>query len=107
MAKLRGPIGYAIQRETAPGVWEDVVEEHICSAQLLRSAWSTRSSDGVNDDLKLSNKISVLMNQYTNNPDYRMNYIYFRGIRWRIESIEEVRPRLILTLGGVYNGPTP
>ncbi len=107
MAKLRGPIGYATQRETSPGIWEEAIEEHICSAQLLRSTWSLQSSGAVNDDIRLANRISVLMNPYTNDPKFSIRYICYKGARWRVESVEEIRPRLILTIGGVYNGPTP
>jgi hypothetical protein len=36
-----------------------------------------------------------------------MRYVEWMNARWKITSIDVKRPRVILTIGGVYNGPIP
>ena len=36
-----------------------------------------------------------------------MRYVHWMGALWEVNSVEVLNPRLILTIGGVYNGPTP
>ena len=107
MAKFFGPIGYAVSTEVRPGVWKDQIEERNYSGDVLRNTtrWSA-SQESTNDDLNVSNQISILADPFATNHFHTMKYIRFAGAYWKITSVEERRPRLILTIGGVYNGPT-
>lgn len=107
MAKFYGPIGYAIPTETRPGVWKDKIEEHNYYGDVIRnnSRW-TSSSESTNDDLTLSSQISIVADPFANNNCHSMKYVRFMGANWKITGIEPRYPRLILTIGGVYNGPT-
>ena len=107
MAKFYGPIGYAIPTETRPGFWEDVIEEHNIFGEVVadRSRWSA-SSDSTNDDLTLNNQFSVVADPFAQNHFHSMRYVKYAGAYWKITGVEPKPPRLILTVGGVYNGPT-
>lgn len=107
MARFYGPIGYAIKFEARPGFWKDRIEEHIHVGDVLRnsSRWSS-SPDSTNDDLNFSNQISIMADPFAMNHLHSMKYVRWMGANWKITNIEEKYPRLILTLGGVYNGPT-
>ena len=61
----------------------------------------------VNDDISVGNSISIVADAYANEHIFAMRYIKWQGVLWKIVSVEVVRPRLLLRLGGVYNGPTP
>ena len=105
MAKFYGKIGYAMTAETSPGVWTDQITERFYSGDLVRnttSRWTT--SENVNDDLEITNSISILADPFAYQHFHCMKYIEFAGSLWKITSVEVVRPRLILTLGGLYNG---
>ena len=107
MAKFYGPIGYAVQTEVRPGVWKDTIEEHEYFGDLIRntSRW-TASQDSTNDDLTFNIQISIVADQFAINHFSSMKYVRFMGANWKITSVEPRHPRLILSMGGVYNGPT-
>lgn len=106
MAKFYGVIGYANTVEVEPGVWEDEITERNYAGDVIRntSRWST-SSDSTNDDLNVNNQISIISDPFANQNFHTMKYIEFMGTKWKITSVEVQYPRLILNVGGVYNGP--
>lgn len=107
MTKFVGFVGFATQVETAPGVWVDQIIERRYRGEILQVLTSWEANETLNDELTIRNRISVLADSYMNTNLGVMKYIYFNGTRWKITSMETKRPRIILSLGGVYNGPTP
>ena len=107
MAKFCGSIGYAIPVETRPGVWKDKIEERRYYGDILRnsSRW-TASPESTIDDLNVNVQISIVADPFANNHVCSMKYVSFMGANWKITSIEPQPPRLRLSVGGVYNGPT-
>ena len=105
MAKWYGTIGYAETKQTSPGVWRDEITERKYSGDVIRNSnrWSA-SSDSTNDDLNIDNQISILADPFAYQNFHSMKYIEFMGTKWKISSVDVQRPRLILTIGGVYNG---
>lgn len=104
MAKFYGAIGYAETVETTPGKWEEQITERVYSGDLLRNNRSLQSTENLNDDLNVTNEISILSDPYANMNFYRMRYVDFMGAKWKIIKVDVQYPRLILTTGGVYNG---
>lgn len=105
MAKFYGPIGYAKTVEKSPGVFVDDIVVRNYSGDMLSntSRWSN-SSESVNDDLTINNRISILADPYAYENFHSMKYVEFMGTKWKINSVEVQYPRLILSIGGVYNG---
>lgn len=105
MAKWRGKIGYAESIEQSPGVWKDVITERTYSGDVTRntSRWSV-NSDSTNDDLNINNQISIVADPFAYQNFHSMKYLEFMGVKWKITNVEVLRPRLVLTIGGVYNG---
>lgn len=105
MAKFYGPIGYAESVEKSPGVYDDEITERNYTGNFLSntSRWSA-SSETTNDDLNISNRISILADPYAYKNFHSMKYVEFMGTKWKISSVEVQYPRLILSIGGVYNG---
>jgi len=104
MAKFFGPVGYSVSTETAPGVWEDVPVEHVYSGDVLRNSMKLAIGNNVNTDVSVSNDISIVADQFANENFHNIKYILYMGVKWIVSSVEVQRPRLILTMGGVYNG---
>lgn len=104
MAKWYGPIGYAETVETRPGVHKDIITERNYSGDLLQNTRSLNSSDQLNDDINVANKISIVADPFAYQNFHSMKYVEFMGAKWKIARVEVNRPRLILTIGGVYNG---
>jgi hypothetical protein len=107
MARFYGEIGYADSVETAPGVWEDVITEQQYFGDVLRNSRQQSVSDDVNPDITVGNSISIVADDRALNNFVAMRYIKWAGMRWLISEFEVQYPRLILRLGGRYNGPTP
>ena len=106
MNKYYGIIGYSETQETTPGVWTDVVTERHYYGDILnnRKRWET-SSESINDDLNISNSISIIADPYAYQHFYAIKFIEWNGILWKVTEVEVQQPRLILSIGGVYNGP--
>ena len=104
MAKFYGKIGFADTVETAPGVWTEQIVERNYFGDIIRNARRLQSSDQLNDDINISNEFSIVADPYANNNFHSMRYIEFMGAKWKITNVEDRYPRLILTVGGVYNG---
>lgn len=106
MAKFYGAIGYAINVEVRPGIWEPVITERPYYGDVNRNVMQVKNADKVNDDVSLANEISILADPFAYDNFHTMKYIRYMGAEWRIDKVEVKNPRLILTIGGVYNGQT-
>lgn len=106
MAKFYGPIGYATMVETKPGVWQESIVEREYPGDLLSNSRSLQSANQVNDNINIATKISIVADPYAYENFHAMRYVTFMGTKWKITNIEVNYPRLVLTVGGVYNGRT-
>ena len=104
MPKFYGNIGYAISKETAPGVWVEDIVEHKYSGDVYRNTRKLQSGNQVNDSIDISNEISILSDPFANENFHSMRYVTYMGAKWKVSCVEVRYPRLIITVGGLYNG---
>lgn len=104
MTKWYGLIGYAETVEIEPGIYEEQITERSYYGDLVRNTRKLQNSGSVNDDINISNQISIVADPYARDHFYSMRYIEFCGAKWKVSDIEVQYPRLILTIGGLYNG---
>lgn len=104
MAKFYGVIGYVETSETSPGVWTETVTERTYSGDVLKNVKRWQASERLNDDLVVNNLISILADPFTYEHAHAIRYVKWLGASWKVTNVEVQRPRLILTIGGVYNG---
>lgn len=97
-------VGYVEQMETAPGVWEFIPTERPYYGDILRVSqrWEN-NAEHRNDNLNISNRISILADAFAYEHFHAMRYVKWMGANWKINDVEFQRPRLVLSLGGVYN----
>lgn len=103
MAKFCGVIGYVITRETEPGIYVEEIVENEYYGDVIRNTRRLREAAKVNDDINISNQISIVADPFANNNFHAMRYIMFMGAKWKIIEVEVQYPRLILSIGGLYN----
>lgn len=103
MAKFCGVIGYVITRETEPGIYVEEIVENEYYGDVIRNTRRLREAAKVNDDINISNQISIVADPFANNNFHTMRYIMFMGAKWKITEVEVQYPRLILSIGGLYN----
>lgn len=104
MAKFYGIIGYVVTKETEPGIYEEVVVENAYYGDVLKDSRRLQERAKVNDDITISNRISIIADPFANNHFHSMRYVEMMGTKWKITDVEVAFPRLILSIGGVYNG---
>lgn len=104
MAKFYGVIGYAETTETSPGVWKELITERSYYGELVRNTRKLQTTDQLNDDVNVANEISIVADPFANENFYSMRYVEYMGAKWKVTSVEVKYPRLILTIGGLYNG---
>jgi hypothetical protein len=105
MVRFSGKVGFAETRETAPGVWEEFILERKYKGDVIRNARRWENGENLNSTLVVNNKISILADSYLYSYFFNVRYVEWMGTRWSVTNIEVNRPRLLLTIGGVYNGP--
>lgn len=103
MPKYFGAIGYATTSETAPGVWTETMVERNYYGDIIRNVRRLRDPGKVNDDVTISNELSIVVDPFAAENFHAMRYATYLGTKWKIESIDVQFPRVTLTLGGVYN----
>lgn len=103
MAKFCGVIGYAVTKETELGIWEERIVEVEYFGDVIRNSRRFSGSAKVNDDINISNQISIIADPFANNNFHAMKYVVFMGAKWKISEVTVQYPRLVLTIGGLYN----
>lgn len=106
MAKFYGIIGYAVTKEQAPGVWVDEIIERPYTGDIIKASRRWQPNENLNANLTISETISIVADSFTLENLHSMKYVKWQGAAWNITSIEVNRPRLLLTVGGLYNGQT-
>lgn len=102
MAKWFGKVGYSITDETEPGIWEETIIERDYYGDMTSDRRKRQNSGEVNDDINLANVISIVADPFAYQNCSNMAYVEIMGSKWKISDVEVQRPRLILTVGGVY-----
>lgn len=105
MSKWFGKIGYAFTGETEPGLWEDTIIEREYYGDMTSDRWKRQSSGEVNDNISLANVISIIADPFAYQHCSNIAYVEIMGAKWKVSDIDaSQRPRLVLTIGGVWNG---
>lgn len=103
MAKFAGVIGFEETVETSPGVYSENIVEHLYYGDVTKNYRRLENPGEVNDNVVLSNEITVVGDEYAYRNYASARYVEFMGAKWKITSIEVRHPRLVLNFGGVYN----
>jgi len=109
VAKFYGEIGYGESIETPAdsGIWVDTITEYSYYGDVVRNTRYLQSEENLNGDISVQNSISVIADQQAIDHFFKIKYVRWAGVLWTVTSVEVQSPRLILSLGRVYNGPTP
>ena len=104
-----------------PGVFSDSMKEIPVTGLLLREGqYPNRSVEGTATNVALQNRfsmresitieirfcISIVMDSRIEKHIFNIRWATFEGVKFAVTSIEVKRPRIVLTLGGVYNEST-
>jgi hypothetical protein len=105
MTKFHGIVGFGSTAELRPGVYQDVIVERPYYGDVLQNSQSSRAnSDTVNNDITLSKQLRILSDSYSIANYLNIRFVEWNGKMWTVRSSDIARPRLILSLGDIYNG---
>ena len=102
--KFYGPVGYITEEEEAVDVIVPRPFERNYKGDILENNRRLEPGMGTADDVKLNNRISIISDAYALNHFFNIRYVKWRGAAWKVSDVEVKPPRIILTLGGLYNG---
>lgn len=107
MPKYYGEVGYSEMTLTAPGVYTEKMVERKYRGDVVTTKRRLDSQEtSVNDNVSVRNSISIVADAYANEHFFAIRYVRWMGACWKVTDVDVQRPRLILSLGGVWNGPT-
>lgn len=104
MARFAGHIGYIKQVETKTDVFEPVEIPKFMKGDVLHLTTHNRDGGKINDDVSLNHRISIVADEYAYENFQHLKWVEYLNVKWKISSVEVQRPRLLISLGGVYNG---
>lgn len=107
MAKFYGMVGYASSSETSPGIWKETIIERPYYGDISRNIRRLENGYSINDNVVINNLVSIVSDPYAIRNFFAIRYITWMGAKWKVTNVEVQSPRLILTIGDVYNGPGP
>lgn len=107
MARYFGNVGYVVYMETAPSVHKEQVTERPYYGDVLSMNRRLEKGEGVNDNVEIGNQFSILADAYAYENFASIRYITWMGQRWKVSKVTVQRPRLLIDIGGVWNGRTP
>lgn len=105
--KFSGKIGFWKEdSEVKPGVYKPEIIEKAYTGDVIRNS---RRFDVVNNqqnkNLTTSNRLSIVSDLYLQYNWPSIKYVLWNGVKWEVTSVDVISyPRVLLDLGGVYNG---
>lgn len=108
MARFYGEVGYAnsLENPADSGIWVDNITEYSYYGDVTRNSRRLDKGENLNDNIVVNNSISILADEFAIDHFFNIRYVRWAGTVWTVTSVEVQSPRLILSLGSVYNGPT-
>ena len=105
MARFAGKIGFAhtVESKDEPGIWKDKIIERTYYGDINRRTFRNKSANSINDNLTISSEVSVVADLFASDNYHLVRYVEYRGVKWKVSSVDLQPPRLMLTLEEVYN----
>lgn len=103
--KFFGVVGFVESKEVSPSVYDDSVVERKYYGDVIRNSKKWEASEHLNDNININNSISIIGDPFVYEHFFAIKYVEWMGTFWEVKTVEIQRPRLVLTIGGVYNGP--
>lgn len=105
MARYCGLIGFSTTKETASGVYEEDITERKYYGDVTKDFRKDTRTDKIVRDVTISNTFSIVADPFAFENLQFIKYLKYMGIAWNVESVEVQYPRLLISVGGKWNGP--
>lgn len=99
-----GKVGYSVTVDKGDGIWEPKIVSRSYFGDVTRNLRRHSGNDKINDDIAMSNSISILADPFAYDNFMNIVYVEWMGHKWEVTNVEIQQPRLLLTVGSLYNG---
>lgn len=108
MARFFGAVGYgtSVEDPADSGIWVDQITEIEYFGDVVRNRKELQDTENLNSDIRVNNSISIVADEYAIAHFFNIKYVRWAGVTWTVTDVVVQHPRLILSIGSVYNGPT-
>lgn len=105
MGKFYGKVGFlrTVEEPEGSSIWTEQLEEFYYYGDIIRNTRRWATADKLNDDLVINNQFSIIADSFAYKNLGAMKYVEYMGVKWKITDVELQYPRLIISVGGVYN----
>ena len=104
MARFSGNVGFAETVKTGIGKYSEKITERHYFGDVTRSVRRLDNGTGVNDNISINNEISIIADPYAREHFFAIRYVEWQGTKWKVTTAEALYPRIVLSIGGMYNG---
>lgn len=88
--------------ETAPGIFTEVIDAIEVSGEMRQSR-ATWPQAGMRDGVQLAHVLSIVAPEDSDVDFNEVVYIEWQNHKWAVTQIQYKRPRVELSLGGLYD----
>lgn len=107
MPKFSGKIGFGYEVEVSPGVFDLAIVERSYLGDVVREALERVGGQTVLGESKTANSFNIVGDAYSYTNFMDMKYVLWNGRYYEVRQTElKQRPRMLIRIGGRYNGPT-
>lgn len=106
MNRFYGVVGYIQQVEDPPDSdkWKEVTTTREYFGEIVKENRRWEPGDSTIDNLTVTNKIRILADDFAFQNCSAIRFVRWMGCDWKVVNAEVDHPRIVLSLGGVYNG---
>lgn len=105
--RYSGKLGIAEQIEGPPGVWEETITEHDVLGKMVQRTEAFVTSDSIHPSYATTTSVSVPARGVGPMDNSMIRYVTHAGKRWKLSSIVDQPPRIVMYFGEEYHGPIP
>lgn len=105
MAKFYGNVGFVrtYEKPDDPGIWVADTLEKKYYGDVTKQTRRWEKGESLNDNINVSVQISIVADKFATENLYAMKYVEYLGVKWKITDVTPQYPRLLLSIGGIYN----
>ena len=105
MARFHDKVGFLIPNDDqTTGIASNKAVERPCYGTILEHTKRWDGGDKKNSDLRLDARIEIIANDYVRKHIQYIAYVHYLNYYWTVESFTPSFPRIVLNIGGVWNG---
>ena len=104
MARFSGDVGYIENVKVGPGKWKSQETVRHYYGDVTRAVRRLSDGQSINDDIVVNNEISIVADPYAQTHFFAIRWVMWQGAKWKVTNAEALYPRIILSIGGLWNG---